>query len=98
MDFVDSTDLVVKFGASTMGALFSRYLCYTRRQCYCFFLQILWDQESRVEVSLSGSYKERVCGLCGNFNQFPQDDMTTKTGRIVASAATFGNSWRVRAK
>ncbi|KAI0208752.1 Kielin/chordin-like protein [Lamellibrachia satsuma] len=58
-------------------------------------LGILWDQESRVEVSLSGSYKERVCGLCGNFNQFPQDDMTTKTGRIVASAATFGNSWRV---
>ena len=50
-----------------------------------------------MEVSLSGSYKERVCGLCGNFNQFPQDDMTTKTGRIVGSAATFGNSWRVRA-
>ncbi|KAK2180064.1 hypothetical protein NP493_457g01016 [Ridgeia piscesae] len=58
-------------------------------------LGILWDRESRVEVSLSGSYKGRVCGLCGNFNQFPQDDMTTKTGRIVASAATFGNSWRV---
>ena len=59
-------------------------------------MQILWTGDSYAEISVPGSYKEKLCGLCGNFNSFPQDDMRTRSGHIASSEAVFGNSWKVR--
>ncbi|GCC17375.1 hypothetical protein chiPu_0020546 [Chiloscyllium punctatum] len=56
---------------------------------------VLWNGKSHLEVSLPGTYKGQVCGLCGNFNNYPQDDMRIRSGQIVTSEATFGNSWKV---
>lgn len=39
-----------------------------------------------------------LCGLCGNFNSVPRDDMTTKDGRVESDAQAFGSSWRVGGK
>ncbi|XP_072922836.1 kielin/chordin-like protein [Hemitrygon akajei] len=59
-------------------------------------VKVLWNGKSHLEVSLPGTYKGQACGLCGNFNNYPQDDLRIRSGQIVSSEATFGNSWKVR--
>jgi len=49
-----------------------------------------------VEVSVPGSYKKHMCGLCGNFNNYPHDDMKLRNGQIANSEAAFGNNWKVK--
>ncbi|XP_067915424.1 kielin/chordin-like protein isoform X4 [Heterodontus francisci] len=61
-------------------------------------VKVLWNGKSHLEVSLPGTYKGQACGLCGNFNNYPQDDMRIRSGQIVTSEATFGNSWKVRSE
>lgn len=39
-----------------------------------------------------------LCGLCGNFNSVPRDDMTTRDGQVVLEPQVFGSSWRVGGK
>ena len=56
---------------------------------------MLWNGDGYVEVIVSGIYSEKTCGLCGNFNNFPEDDMRTPTNEIVTSESRFGSSWKV---
>ncbi|XP_073706315.1 kielin/chordin-like protein [Garra rufa] len=58
-------------------------------------LKVLWNGRSHLEVSVPGTYKKHMCGLCGNFNNYPQDDMKLRNGRITNSEAVFGNNWKV---
>ncbi|XP_073919676.1 kielin/chordin-like protein isoform X5 [Castor canadensis] len=58
-------------------------------------LQVLWDGQSQVEVSVPGSYRGQTCGLCGNFNGFAQDDLQSPDGLLLPTEAAFGNSWQV---
>ncbi|RUS81899.1 hypothetical protein EGW08_010326, partial [Elysia chlorotica] len=58
-------------------------------------LRVLWDGHHYGEVTVPGSFKSKLCGLCGNFNSFPQDDLRIRSGSITNSHATFGNSWKV---
>nr|XP_057932502.1 kielin/chordin-like protein isoform X1 [Doryrhamphus excisus] len=58
-------------------------------------LKVLWSGRSHLEVSVPGSYKGHTCGLCGNFNNYHQDDLRMPGGQISLSEADFGNSWRV---
>ncbi|KAM6437201.1 kielin/chordin-like protein [Liasis olivaceus] len=58
-------------------------------------IQVLWNGRSHLEVSVPGTYKGRLCGLCGNFNSYPQDDLRMRSGHLSLSEAAFGNSWKV---
>ncbi|KAK2842201.1 hypothetical protein Q5P01_012401 [Channa striata] len=58
-------------------------------------LKVLWSARSHLEVSVPGSYKGRTCGLCGNFNNYHQDDLQMPSGKLSLSESDFGNSWRV---
>ena len=58
-------------------------------------LQLVWNGNSYAELSVPGTYRNKLCGLCGNFNGFPMDDLRTKEGRITNSPSIFGNSWKV---
>lgn len=44
---------------------------------------------------MPGSYRGRMCGLCGNFNGFAQDDLQGPEGLLLPTEAAFGNSWQV---
>lgn len=44
---------------------------------------------------MPGSYRGQVCGLCGNFNGFAQDDLRGPEGMLLSTEAAFGNSWQV---
>uniref|UniRef100_A0A9J8B1X1 Kielin cysteine rich BMP regulator n=1 Tax=Cyprinus carpio carpio TaxID=630221 RepID=A0A9J8B1X1_CYPCA len=58
-------------------------------------LKVSWNGRSHLEVSVPGTYKKQMCGLCGNFNNYPQDDMKLRNGQITNSEAVFGNNWKV---
>ncbi|XP_039224021.1 kielin/chordin-like protein isoform X1 [Crotalus tigris] len=58
-------------------------------------VKVVWNGRSHLEVSVPGTYKGRLCGLCGNFNSFPQDDLRMRSGHLSLSEAAFGNSWKV---
>uniref|UniRef100_A0ACB8FLC1 Uncharacterized protein n=1 Tax=Sphaerodactylus townsendi TaxID=933632 RepID=A0ACB8FLC1_9SAUR len=58
-------------------------------------VKVLWNGRSHLEVSVPGTYKGRTCGLCGNFNSYPQDDLRLRSGHLTLSEAAFGNSWKV---
>ncbi|KAM7245106.1 hypothetical protein CapIbe_003632 [Capra ibex] len=59
-------------------------------------LQVLWDGQSQVEVRVPGSYRGHMCGLCGNFNGFAQDDLQDPEELLQSTEAAFGNSWQVQ--
>uniref|UniRef100_A0A8D8YRF6 BMP-binding endothelial regulator protein n=2 Tax=Cacopsylla melanoneura TaxID=428564 RepID=A0A8D8YRF6_9HEMI len=61
-------------------------------------IKVLWDGRSFLEVSAPSKFKNRLCGLCGNFNGISTDDLTTKRGRVITDANKFGASWRVGGK
>uniref|UniRef100_A0ABM5GLJ4 Kielin/chordin-like protein isoform X1 n=1 Tax=Pogona vitticeps TaxID=103695 RepID=A0ABM5GLJ4_9SAUR len=58
-------------------------------------VKVLWNGRSHLEVSVAGTYKGQTCGLCGNFNSYPQDDLRLRSGQLTLSEASFGNSWKV---
>lgn len=47
-------------------------------------VKIFWNGRSFVEVTVPACFKNKLCGLCGNFNRNVQDDLKTKTGERKA--------------
>ncbi|KAI8510957.1 hypothetical protein Bbelb_118730 [Branchiostoma belcheri] len=47
----------------------------------------------RVEVKIPSSYQNRMCGLCGNYNNMGTDDFVMPNGNIAPNVDDFGNSW-----
>ncbi|XP_072283431.1 IgGFc-binding protein-like [Pyxicephalus adspersus] len=62
---------------------------------FSFGLRVTFDYNSIVRVTLPSSYANAVSGLCGNFNNNPNDDLIPKDGTAVMDATTFGKSWKV---
>ncbi|XP_041113770.1 kielin/chordin-like protein isoform X2 [Polyodon spathula] len=95
--------VVVDYQTVTLPFLKEPYI-YIERKTNTILLntnigvKVLWDGKTHLEVSVPGTYKGHMCGLCGNFNNYPQDDMRIRTGQIVLSEAAFGNSWKVQAE
>ncbi|XP_043202984.1 BMP-binding endothelial regulator protein-like [Amphibalanus amphitrite] len=58
-------------------------------------VRVTWDGDSFLQVKVPPSYKNKMCGLCGNYNGVRSDDFTTKRGKRVRSARRFGRSWRI---
>ncbi|XP_070690944.1 IgGFc-binding protein [Pempheris klunzingeri] len=60
-----------------------------------FGLKVSFNWDSAVFVTLPSNYMRAVCGLCGNYDGNPQDDLIPKNGSKPVSTADFGASWRV---
>ncbi|CAJ1061894.1 IgGFc-binding protein-like [Xyrichtys novacula] len=56
------------------------------------FVKVSFDFSSTVKVHLASSYNNAVCGLCGNMNGDPSDDMMLPNGEQAATANEFGVS------
>ena len=56
-------------------------------------VRVSFDGQYRVEVTVSTSWRGRLCGLCGNYNDDPDDDFLTSNGYLEPSANVFGLSW-----
>ncbi|XP_008852263.2 IgGFc-binding protein [Nannospalax galili] len=60
-----------------------------------FRLQVTYDWNSLVQVTLTSSYHSVVCGLCGNMDKNPNNDQLFPNGTMAPSMSTWGGSWRV---
>lgn len=61
-----------------------------------FGLVVSFDGASLLSITLSSSYYGSLCGLCGNFNQNPKDDMMTAAGDKANSVVAWAASWQVK--
>ncbi|XP_043239579.1 BMP-binding endothelial regulator protein-like isoform X2 [Amphibalanus amphitrite] len=61
-------------------------------------VSVLWDGDSFLQVKVPPSYKNKMCGLCGNYNGNKTDDFTTRRGRQVKLTRRFARSWLVGAR
>nr|XP_024652852.1 IgGFc-binding protein [Macaca nemestrina] len=59
-----------------------------------FGLTVTYNWDARVTAKVPSSYAEALCGLCGNFNGDPADDLALRGGGQAANALAFGNSWQ----
>ncbi|KAI4817690.1 hypothetical protein KUCAC02_011073 [Chaenocephalus aceratus] len=60
-----------------------------------FGLIVQYDWDQYLVVTLPGSFSGSVCGLCGNFNNKKEDDLTTPSGSEASSMSELGQSWMV---
>ncbi|KAK2088434.1 hypothetical protein P7K49_034341 [Saguinus oedipus] len=59
-----------------------------------FGLQVSYDWNWRVDVTLPSSYHGAVCGLCGNMDRDPNNDQVFPNGTLAPSIPVWGGSWR----
>nr|XP_059889150.1 zonadhesin [Delphinus delphis] len=60
-----------------------------------FGLQVRYDGNHLVEVTVPSSYAGRLCGLCGNFNNNSLDDNLQPDKRPAVSSVKLGASWKL---
>ena len=56
---------------------------------------VTWDGHDGVYIRMPRNHRNKTCGLCGNYNQIPDDDFLTLIGQRVTSVARFANSWKM---
>uniref|UniRef100_S4RDG9 Tectorin alpha n=1 Tax=Petromyzon marinus TaxID=7757 RepID=S4RDG9_PETMA len=55
---------------------------------------VRYDRLYTAHVEVGAEYAGRLCGMCGNYNGDPRDDLLTPSGEIALDARQFGRSWR----
>lgn len=56
-------------------------------------LQVVWSIGGQVEVVIGEEHGGSTCGLCGNLNNMPQDDLTLPCGHVSQSVEDFLEGW-----
>ncbi|XP_030646371.1 mucin-5AC-like [Chanos chanos] len=56
-------------------------------------LIVIWDKKTSLRIKLASTFKQKVCGLCGNYDGSAQNDFVTRRGEAVVNVLDFGNSW-----
>lgn len=59
-----------------------------------FGLKVTYDMIYKVTVTVPGTYKDKTCGLCGNFNDIETDEFELPDGNITKDVQTFGAAWK----
>ncbi|KAK7602496.1 hypothetical protein V9T40_008085 [Parthenolecanium corni] len=91
----------VKVNGERVPLPFENYFVNVTKTAYSVLVQtnlgikVVWDGNSFLEVSVPSSYKNRLCGLCGNYNSNPKDDFKTRSGRMAFDETSFATSWQV---
>ncbi|KAG6931905.1 zonadhesin, partial [Chelydra serpentina] len=60
-----------------------------------FGLSLSYDGAENLEIILANTYKNKVEGLCGNFDGKYKNDFTKPDGTRVKNVDVFGESWKV---
>ena len=56
-------------------------------------VKVFWNGISRVQVTASTVWKDKLCGLCGHYNNDPSDDFMAPNSQLVSTTEQFSNSW-----
>nr|XP_038028058.1 IgGFc-binding protein isoform X2 [Anas platyrhynchos] len=60
-----------------------------------FGLRVTYDWNWYLLIELPSSYYKHTCGLCGNFNLKPEDDVPQQGDNLVASIVAWAKGWKV---
>ncbi|XP_062991057.1 otogelin-like protein [Elgaria multicarinata webbii] len=58
-------------------------------------ITILWDRKTTMHIKVGAQWKGKLAGLCGNFDKFTSNDLTTSNNMEVRNAQVFGESWTI---
>ena len=57
-------------------------------------LTVYWDGHTGVSIKMEPKFANKTCGMCGNYNGNPGDDLRLPNGKMSTSVAQFGNNWK----
>lgn len=59
-------------------------------------IKLIWDGYSFLQVEAPVKYKNRLCGLCGNYNNIWRDDLMSRQGVNMTDSEVgkFAGTWR----
>ncbi|KAK1887428.1 von Willebrand factor [Dissostichus eleginoides] len=53
-------------------------------------ISLSWDKGTRLLVHISATYRDRVCGLCGNFDGNVNNDLVSSNNQLEVDPSHFG--------
>nr|P57999.2 RecName: Full=Zonadhesin [Oryctolagus cuniculus]AAF63342.2 zonadhesin precursor [Oryctolagus cuniculus] len=56
--------------------------------------QIKFDGNHVLKITIPAAYYEKVCGICGNYNGEPEDELMMPSDELAASDLEFVKSWK----
>uniref|UniRef100_A0A3B3R8S4 VWFD domain-containing protein n=1 Tax=Paramormyrops kingsleyae TaxID=1676925 RepID=A0A3B3R8S4_9TELE len=59
-----------------------------------FGLVVKFDGVHHLEITIPGDYFDKVCGMCGNYNDDSMDDDLMPSGQPAKDVVELGNSWK----
>ncbi|XP_037402677.1 IgGFc-binding protein [Pygocentrus nattereri] len=60
-----------------------------------FGLRVTYNLLYYVTVTVPSTYRNKTCGLCGNFDGNPSNDFLLPNGNITTDKIAFGKAWKV---
>ncbi|XP_035659266.1 uncharacterized protein LOC118404302 [Branchiostoma floridae] len=56
-------------------------------------VKVFYDGSHYAKVFVPGTYRNQMCGLCGDFDGYQGNDFMTSYGWVTGDLNTFGESW-----
>lgn len=56
-------------------------------------VRVTYSNSQEVTVIVDGTLTDKLCGVCGNSNDDPEDDMQTANGKVTNDVADIVASW-----
>ncbi len=60
-----------------------------------FGLRVTHDLSNYVTVTIPGNYRHTTCGLCGDFDGDPSNDLRLPDGNVTQDVNVFRSAWKV---
>ena len=56
-------------------------------------VKVFWNGINRVQITAATVWENKLCGLCGHYNNNASDDFMIPNGQLVSTAEELSNSW-----